>query len=310
MTTNDNGAPGDHTPLTPPPAASTGAQPPQAPVATQAPAPAPTTGRSAGTTAVLVVTAVLGGLALLGTGGTAAAAAAGSILSSSSPDSVQTVSVDGIEGVELDADASSVRVEFGDVDEAELSVTNGRGTAWTFERDDDDLIVRSPRAQFGWWFGNWFGGEEIVVLTLPADLQGRLDADLTLNAGSLDVVGDFSALDLSVNAGSLDVEGSARTLDLQMNAGSADVLLDDVAEADLGVAAGDLSVELTGSAPRETDIDVSAGSLDLTVPDVEYRIVQNISAGSLDAKVDQAETARSIIDVTLSAGSVTIRPTR
>ena len=310
MTTDNNGAPGEHTPLTPPPAS-----PPQVPSAPASASPSspppPVGGRSSGTTAVLVVTAVIGGIALLGTGGTAAAAAAGNLLSTSAPDSVQTVNAEGIEKIDLNADASRVRVEFGDVEEAELSITNGRGTAWTFERDGDELVVQSPRGTFGWWFGNWFGDEETVVLKLPQSLSGSdLEADLTLNAGSLDVAGDFGLLDVGINAGSLDIEGSARTLDMQMNAGSADVLLDGVDEVDLGVAAGDLRVELTGTPPTTTAIDVSAGSLDLTLPDVEYTITQSISAGSLDAKVDQASSARRSIDVSLSAGSVTIRPGR
>jgi hypothetical protein len=259
----------------------------------------------------MVVTAVVGGIALLGAGGTAAAAAVGTIASSSSPDSVQTVGIEGIEGIDLDADASSMRVEFGDVDEAELAITNGRGTAWTFERDGDELIVRSPQGVFGWWFGNWFGDEEIAVLTLPESLRGaELDADLTLDAGSLDVVGDFGTLDITVSAGALDVEGAARELDVQMSAGRADVLLDGVTEADLGVSAGDLTIELTGTAPTQTLIDVSAGTLDLTVPDVEYAITQDISAGTLNAKVQEAPSARRTIDVSLSAGTATIRPGR
>ncbi len=147
-----------------------------------------------------------------------------------------------------------MRVEFGDVDEAQLSITNGRGTAWTFDRDGDELIVRSPDGVFGWWFGNWFGDEEIAVLTLPESLRGdALDADLNLDAGSLDVVGDFGVLDVRVNAGALDVEGSARELDAEMNAGRADILLDGVTRADLGVSAGDLTVELTGTAPLGDD---------------------------------------------------------
>ncbi|WEK61493.1 MAG: DUF4097 family beta strand repeat-containing protein [Candidatus Microbacterium colombiense] len=307
MTTEQNDIPGGHTPLTPPPVAG-----PPASAPTGGPVPpqgTPPSGRSGGATAIMVVTAVVGGLALLGTGGTAAAAAAGNLLSSSRPDSVQTVAVDGIDSIDLDVDASSMRIEFGDVDEAELSVTNSRGSAWDFERDGDELIVRSPDGVFGWWFKSWFGDEEVAVLTLPDSLRGpALSADLSLDAGSLDVAGDFGDLAISVSAGALDVEGSARTLDVDMSAGRADVLLDGVDEADLGVSAGDLRVELTGSAPTRTGIDVSAGSLDLTVPDVEYRITQDVSAGTLNAKVEQASSARRAIDVELSAGTVTIRP--
>lgn len=307
MTTDNNGTQGEHTPLTPPPAS-----PPQAPASPSAPTPPPSGGgRSSGATAVMVVTAVVGGLALLGAGGTAAAAAAGTIVSSSRPDSVQSVEVDGLESVDVDADASSMRVEFGDVDEATLAITNGRGTPWTFERDGDELVVRSHQGVFGWWIGGWFGDEEIAVLTLPESLRdARLDADLNLDAGSLDVVGDFGVLDVSVSAGALDVEGAAKELDVQMSAGRADILLDGVTMADLGVSAGDLTVELTGTPPTQTAVDVSAGTLDLTVPDVEYAITQDISAGTLNAEIEEASSSRRSIDVSLSAGTATIRPGR
>lgn len=310
MTTEPNDLTGGHTPLTPPPASG-----PQQPVPPAGESGVqggpPTRGLSSGATAVMVVTAVVGGIALLGSGGAAAAAAAGNMRASSTPDSVQTVATDGITGIDLSADASSMRVEYGDVDEAELAITNGRGTAWTFERDGDDLVVRSPRGVWGWWLGSWFGGEEVAVLTLPESLQGTgLDGDLTLNAGSLDVVGEFGSLDIDVNAGALDVQGAATDFEVNMSAGRADILLDGVDEVDLGVSAGDLRVELTGTAPSQTSVDVSAGSLDLTVPDVAYDITQDVSAGSLDAKVEQSSSARRMIDVSLSAGSVTIRPGR
>ncbi|PJI36938.1 hypothetical protein CTI14_70505, partial [Methylobacterium radiotolerans] len=45
------------------------------------------------------VTAIVGGIALLGAGGTAAVAATGTLLSSSRPDSVQTVDVDGVTAI-------------------------------------------------------------------------------------------------------------------------------------------------------------------------------------------------------------------
>ncbi|WP_241160518.1 DUF4097 domain-containing protein [Microbacterium sp. Y-01] len=312
MTTEDNSVQGEHTPLTPPPATPPPAGPPHmsAPHGPQVPPPSQG-GRSSGATAIMVVTAVVGGIALLGAGGTAAVAATGNLLSSSRADSVQTAAVEGIEAIDLDADASSMRVEFGDVDEAELSVTNGRGTAWTFERDGDELVVRSPRGAFGWWFGNWFGDEEIAVLTLPENLRDAgLDADLKLDAGSLDVVGDYGVLELTVNAGALDVEGAADELDVQMSAGRADLLLDGVGTADLGVSAGNLTIELTGTPPTQTTIDVSAGSLDLTLPDVGYAIAQDVSAGTLNTKVQEDAGSTRMIDVTLAAGTATLRPGR
>jgi hypothetical protein len=307
MTTENDDPQGGHTPLTPPPLAA-----PQQP-APPAPAPTDAPRRTPGATAIMVVTAVIGGIALLGSGGAAAAAATGTLLTSTDDrgDSVQGVDVAGIDSIDLDVDAGNMRIEFGDVDEAQLSVTNGRGADWTFEVDGDTLLVHSPDFRFGWWFGSWFGDDESAVLTLPEDLRdSALDADLTLDAGSLDVDGDFGALDVNVNAGALDVQGAAESLGIDMSAGRADVLLDGVTEADLGVSAGNLTVELTGTAPTRTSIDVSAGSVDLTVPDVAYTVEQDISAGSLDAKVDQSAGARRTIEVSLAAGSVTVRPGR
>lgn len=304
MTNEQNDLTGGHTPLTSPQASA-----PQAAAPIEMPSATPESGRSPGSTAILTVTAVVGGFALLGAGGTAAFAATGDLSNASRPDSVQTVDVEGIDSVDLDVNASSTRIEFGDVDEAELSITNGRGPAWTFEREGDELVVRSPESRWGWWFGTWFGDEEIAVVTLPEELRGeQLDGDFTVNSGSLDVKGAFGDLGIDVNAGSIDVEGEATGIDVDMSAGRADVTLDGVQRAVLGVSAGSLDVELTGTPPSQTTVDVSAGSLDLTVPDVGYAITQDVSAGSLDVKVDQSGSDRRMIDVTLSAGSVTIRP--
>nr|WP_201470540.1 DUF4097 family beta strand repeat-containing protein [Microbacterium hydrocarbonoxydans] len=306
MTTSNDDHQGGHTPFTPPPASGPAEPAPAQPqTATE-----PSTGQG-GARAIMIVTAIVGGIALLGSGATAAVAATGGLVSSSteSTGSLQTEDVAGIQGIDLDVDAGNMRIEFGDVDEAELSVANRRGPEWTLEREGDDLVVRSPEFRFGWWFGSWVGDEESAVLTLPQKLQdAALDADLTLDAGSLDVIGDFGALDITVNAGALDIEGAASSLSIDMSAGRADAVLDGVGEADLTVAAGDLNVELTGRAPTQTTIDVSAGSLDLTVPDESYSIIQDVEAGSLDARVDQSGGARNTIEVSLSAGSATIRP--
>lgn len=268
---------------------------------------------ASGTTAITIVLAVVGGVALLGSGVTAASAAAGEL---NRTDSVQTLDVAGIKSIQLEGSASEVRVEFADVADAELSVTDGRGDGWTLEREDDDLVVRSNDGGFGSWFGGGrgfgFGSDEArVVLTLPERLQtSGLDASLTLTAGKLDVDGEFDELDVTVNAGRASVSGAAKTLELEVSAGGADVRLDGVAEADLGVSAGDVAVELTGTAPTQTSIDVSAGSLDLTLPAGGYNVVQDVSAGKLDNRLDESTSGGNSVDVSLSAGKVTLRPAR
>lgn len=314
MTNEQNDFSGGHTPLTPPPVSDAPSTASAQPPADQAPGGS---GPASGRTAVLIVTAVVGGIALLGAGGTAAFAASGDLFGSdrgstvggfAGDGDVKTLQVDGVTSLDLDADASAVRVQFGDVDEAELAVTNDSGRSWTLERDGDELVVRRPDSLFN-WFPNWFADEERVVLTLPDDLSG-LDAELTLDAGSLDVAGEFGRLDLDLSAGALDVEGSATDVGIDMSAGQADVLLDDVDQSDLRISAGKLRVEFTGTAPSAIRVDASAGSVDLTVPDVEYSISQEVDAGSLDATVEQASSARRTIEVTLSAGNVNIRPGR
>lgn len=307
MSTEEHNQQGGHTPFTPPPASHpTGQpQPAQQPQVAQSAPDAPAT-RPSGASAITITIAVFGGLALLGAGGTAAVAATTDLVRS---DSMQTVDVSGVTTIDLDASASDMRVEFGDVTEAELSVIGDRGGAWTLQREGDELTVKSPDSPFGWWFGNWFEGEETAVLTLPDDLQGSdLDASLTLDAGSLDVRGEFGDLDLQVSAGDLTVDGSAEVLDVQVSAGGADILLDGVSEADLGASAGDLTVELTGSAPTRTAIDVSAGTLELTLPDEEYSVVQEVDAGTLDNELEQSSSARHAIEVSISAGTVTLLP--
>ncbi|MBO0980312.1 DUF4097 family beta strand repeat-containing protein [Microbacterium sp. SD291] len=288
-------AQGGHVPFTPPPAST----PPAVPVVEPAP-------RTPGAGAITIVTAIVGGIALLGAGATGAAAASSDLGSS---DAVQSIDVSGITSLDMDVSAGDVRVEFGDVDEAELSVTGDRGRGWTLERDGDELVVRSPDHRFGWWFGEWFDNDQLAVLTLPSELQDAgFDASLTLNAGSLDVSGEFGELDLELAAGDLTVKGVAAALDAQVSAGGADIVLEDVSTAELGVSAGNLTVELTGTPPTETSVDVNAGELDLTVPDAEYHVTQDVSAGDLDNRLEESSDSRRTIEVSISAGTVTLRP--
>lgn len=280
-------------------------QPPQA---QPAPAPAPTAPpappRGAGKT-IGIVTAIVGGIAIVVAGGSAAWGAIGNLNRSSAE---QRLDVSGIDSIDLSADASDVVVRFGDVNEAVLTVKNSRGD-WTMKRDGDELEVFAPDRVFGWWFGGWFGDEEKVTLTLPRVLDGSgLSADFDLSAGSLDVEGDYTELSVSVSAGSFDIEGSAETFDLEMSAGNADVLLDGVTQAEFDVSAGDADVELTGAGPKSTTIELSAGTLRLTLPDVDYAVTQDVSAGSVDIGVDQTSGSSRTIDLSVAAGTISIRP--
>lgn len=270
-----------------------------------------------GARAGAIALAVFGGIALLAAGGTAAFAATHDVRDAARPGPAgaqsQTVDATGIQTLRMDVAGSDVTARFGDVEEATLEVDGKRGSNWTLERDDDELVVSSPDRGFGWWFDSgWFGddwfSDETVILTLPESLNGgRLDAEFTLSAGSLDIDGSYGEVDVEVGAGDLKIDGSATSLDANVNAGRADLVLADVTEAEFTVSAGKIVAELIDTTPSSVTIDVSAGSLDLTVPDDTYRVTQEVSAGSFDNRLNTSTESRFAIDASVSAGSVVLR---
>lgn len=212
----------------------------------------------------------------------------------------RTLAVDGISALHVDVSAASLTVEFADVDEAGLDVRDAANGAWTFERRGDTLRVETPRAPFLSWFG---GGNGRAVLTLPAQLEGT-DAVLSLGAGSIDADGDFGELTLEMGAGDTTLRGSAASLTAEVSAGRADIDLEGVDEADLQLSAGDMAARLTGDAPSDVQLSVSAGSLELTLPDEEYAVTSDVAAGGFDNGLRTSSAASSRVSVEVSAGSV------
>lgn len=303
---------GHDVPLTPPPANSAAPTPP-ASYASPAPA-APKSSSGSGARAGAIAIAAFGGIALLGAGGTAAFASVYDIRASASSGAadLQSVTVEGVDGLDVDVSASDVTVRFGDVEEATLEVSGDGDHKWRLARSDGELVVRNDQNPFGWldggWFGGWFDYDETVVLTLPESLNdARLDADFSISAGNLDIEGAFGEVDIDMGAGGLSMEGSASSVEADVNAGRAQLELSGVTEADFSVSAGKLEATLADTAPSLVTIDVSAGSLELTVPDDVYDVSQDVSAGSLDNRLDTSSSSRHKIDASVSAGSVVLR---
>ncbi|NNH04649.1 hypothetical protein HLA99_12420 [Microbacterium ulmi] len=245
---------------------------------------------------------VFGGIILLGTIGSAVVS---TLFAASVHTSTRTLAVGGVEALDVDLAAGSLRIEFADVDEAELQVTSSVGAdRWTLRRDGDELTVGSPRFFGSGWL---FGGSGDAVLRLPESLEA-LDAELGISAGEITADGAFGDVQLEVGAGRAELSGSARAVSVDLSAGRADVDLADVSTADLGVSAGDLVASFTGAQPRTITVDVSAGSLTLTVPDGRYDVSSDVSAGRFDNRVGSTPGAESTVDVTVSAGNATLRP--
>ena len=57
-------------------------------------------------------------------------------------------------------------------------------------------------------------------------------------------------------------------------------------------------------------VDVSAGSLDLRLPDGAYDVRSDVSAGDFENGLNTDASSGNVVDVTVSAGTVTIRGAR
>ncbi len=220
----------------------------------------------------------------------------------------QTIDTAGVTELTVEANVATMRIGFADVSQATLEVTTGGSGEWTMERTGRELRVQSPRGFGGGWF---LDDTELATLTLPRELEGpALDANLDLSAGELTVDGEFGALDIGVGAGAATVTGSARTLNVNVSAGGAEILLDDVQQAQFSVSAGAIDSRLTGVAPQLVTVDVSAGSLNLALPDVTYDVRSDVLAGDFVNRLTTEGGSANVVDVMVSAGSVIINSGR
>lgn len=224
-----------------------------------------------------------------------------------------TADAAGLEQLQIDSSAASFEVRFGDVEEATLDVRTDGGPVqeWSLERDGDTLVVDTDRRWRWFGFGIMFGdrvGEEHAVLTLPAALEhDGLALDVDVAAGSFEAAGDWGAAALDLSAGNLDMAGSADSLTVQVSAGEARIDLETPGDALFDVSAGRIVGALTGEQPSAIVATVNAGSIELSIPDGEYAVTEQASAGDSDVRVVDDPNAASTIDVDVSAGSVTLR---
>lgn len=279
--------------LNPPTAATPGPTPP--------PAPPRSSSRAVAIVAICVGGALILGTVLTGVASALWAAGAGAATGSRSADAA------GVSALSLDVSAGHVVIAYADVDEATLEVSGGdRG--WRLERQGDTLSLSNSRPWWAGWDG-WDGTTSRGTLTLPAALADeKLDARFEVSAGSITADGTYGTLLVEVGAGDADVTGSADDLTVDVSAGSADVTLSDVQQGNLVIGAGEIVATLTGTAPDEVLVDVSAGTLVATLPDEAYDVRSDVSVGSLDNLLSTSTGAARTVDVQVSAGDVTLRP--
>ena len=267
---------------------------------TETPRQSPTA--RSGTRALAVTFSVLGGgILILGGGATAVAAVSDTVRSGQVEDGAVSLPVAGIERVKLDVDAGSASVAFGSGSEATLDYSSDSG-AWIFERQGDTLVVSSPSARFNLF--DW-RRDQSAQLTLPDELEG-VDLELDLAAGEIDAAGIFGDVTYELSAGMVEIEGSADAIAGDVSAGASVVELADVQTARFDVAAGDINAHLTGEPPSDVRIGVSAGSLELQLPDVPYDVRTNRAAGDFVSSLEESTSSDRRVDVRVTAGDVAL----
>lgn len=219
---------------------------------------------------------------------------------------------DGVEQLQVDSSAAAFEIRFGDVEEATLDVVTNGGPVqqWSLERSGDVLIVDTDR-RWGWFgLGGMWGerdGDEVAVLTLPAALErAGLDLETDVSAGSLTAAGEWGAASVDLSAGSAELAGTAASLTVHVSAGEARIDVATAGTVQLDVSAGRIVGSLNDEQPSSIDATVSAGAIELTIPDGAYAVTQSVSAGDADVRVVDDPSAASTIDVEVSAGSVAL----
>ncbi len=275
-----------------------------------APSAAPVQSETArlGTRAVAITVTVLGAGALVLSGAGTAIATVGHSLVGESTSQGLSAEVDGVTAVDIHHTIGTLRVVFADVDEATLEATSsGEVSDWSLTRDGDTLSLARPDE--GWGFDDWnwlrgWGGDAHATLTLPESLAGT-DLDVGVGAGEVFADGEFGDVVFDLGAGSIELEGSADTLGGELGAGGAIAELADVREVDVEVSAGHFEGMFTGSAPSSVVLGVSAGGADVTLPDEEYDVRIDRSAGEVRTNnLRTSSGADRLVDVRVSAGDV------
>ncbi|WP_110589709.1 hypothetical protein [Microbacterium suaedae] len=283
----------------------TGTTTPTPPAPEQQPAAQPTsqsTTTRSGTRALAITIGVLGGGALILSGIGVAFTTVGSTIATTLGSAGEAaVSAAGATDLVAQVDAGELEIEFGRTDEAVLEHSSDNGT-WTIDREGDAISVRSPERDFGFDPFDW-GARQTATLTLPESLEG-IDLDIRVAAGSIVADGDFGDIAYGIDAGRIEIEGSAGALDARMTAGRSVIDLDSVATANVEVTAGSLEAEFSGTPPEGVTVTVTAGSVEMRLPDVPYDVRVDREAGNLTSTLAEDRASSRTVEGTVMAGNL------
>lgn len=218
-----------------------------------------------------------------------------------------SVAADGMTNLDVDVDSGDLAVACGP---SESFVLTQKNVTDRWHMDAEGGTVRVWQEPDNNWLPQiWFFGKpaEKAALEIPQSLcEQSLTADLSVDAGSLDVKADVDGATVDVRAGSLSLAGAANAVTANVAAGSADLNIDDAEQVAVEVSSGSVEGAFT-QVPEQLTADVGAGSASLALPAGNYTVNSNAEAGSVsnNLTIDSSAPAGAI-DVSVDAGSVSL----
>ena len=218
-----------------------------------------------------------------------------------------SVAADGMTNLDVDVDSGDLAVACGP---SESFVLTQKNVTDRWHMDAEGGTVRVWQEPDNNWLPQiWFFGKpaEKAALEIPQSLcEQSLTADLSVDAGSLDVKADVDGATVDVRAGSLSLAGAANAVTANVAAGSADLNIDDAEQVAVEVSSGSVEGAFT-QVPERLTADIDAGSASLALPAGNYTVSSNVEAGSVsnNLTIDSSAPAGAI-DVSVDAGSVSL----
>ena len=215
-----------------------------------------------------------------------------------------SVAADGMTNLDVDVDSGDLAVACGP---SESFVLTQKNVTDRWHMDAEGGTVRVWQEPDNNWLPQiWFFGKpaEKAALEIPQSLcEQSLTADLSVDAGSLDVKADVDGATVDVRAGSLSLAGAANAVTANVAAGSADLNIDDAEQVAVEVSSGSVEGAFT-QVPERLTADIDAGSASLALPAGNYTVSSNVEAGSVsnNLTIDSSAPAGAI-DVSVDAGS-------
>ena len=218
-----------------------------------------------------------------------------------------SVAADGMTNLDVDVDSGDLAVACGP---SESFVLTQKNVTDRWHMDAEGGTVRVWQEPDNNWLPQiWFFGKpaEKAALEIPQSLcEQSLTADLSVDAGSLDVKADLSSATADVSAGSLSLSGAANVVTVNVAAGSADLNIDDAEQVDVEVRSGSVEGAFT-QVPEQLTADIGAGSASLALPAGNYTVSSKAEDGSVsnNLTIDPSAPA-GVIEVSVDAGSVSL----